>query len=256
MILTDTHSHLFLKQFDNDRRETIEKAISENVSRIFLPNVDISTIEPLMSVCKEFPENCFPLMGLHPTSVNENYRQELDVIEKQLAKNKFYGIGEIGIDLYWDKTFLEQQKEVFIKQIEWAKEMELPIIIHCRNSFDEIVEIMDKQIDDKLFGIFHSFTGNIKQAQKIMEWKNFKIGIGGIVTFKNAGLDKTVKEIPLSNILLETDSPYLTPIPFRGKRNESSYLVYIAKKIAEIHNTSLEEVARITTENANNIFMR
>jgi TatD DNase family protein len=253
MQLIDTHTHLFLPEFDADRDQVIANARKNGVEKVLLPNVDNSTTEPLLSLVDKYPDFCFPMMGLHPTSVNQNYKEELKIVENWLSKRKFYAIGEIGIDLYWDKTFKDEQEEAFKYQIELAKKYNLPIIIHARESFDEIFKIMDEVNDDKLNGIFHAFTGNDIQAERIVEW-GFKIGIGGIVTFKNSGLDKVVYNIDINHIVLETDSPYLAPVPKRGKRNESAYIVHIAKKIAEIKNISLEEVAKISTNNAKQLF--
>jgi TatD DNase family protein len=253
MQFIDTHTHLFLPEFDTDRDQVIDNAKENGVEKVLLPNVDKSTIEPLLSLVDTYPEFCYPMMGLHPTSVNENYKEELKTVENWLDKRKFYAIGEIGIDLYWDKTFKAEQEEAFRYQIELAKKHDLPIIIHARESFDEIFEIMDEVKDKKLKGIFHAFTGNDFHAERIVEW-GFKIGIGGIVTFKNSGLDKVVNNIDINHIVLETDSPYLAPVPKRGKRNESAYIINIAKKIAEIKDISLEEVATISTKNAKQLF--
>ncbi len=253
MQLIDTHTHLFLPEFDSDRNQVIDNARENGIERVLLPNVDSSTIEPLLSLVNKYPDFCFPMMGLHPTSVKENFREELNKVEDWLNKRKFYAIGEIGIDLYWDKTFKNEQEEAFRYQIDLAKKYNLPIIIHARESFDEIFRIMNEVIDDKLKGVFHAFTGNDNQAERIIEW-GFKMGIGGIVTFKNSGLDKVVNNIDINHIVLETDAPYLAPVPKRGKRNESAYIVHIAKKIAEIKNISLEEVATITTNNAKQLF--
>ncbi|MBN1253556.1 MAG: TatD family hydrolase [Bacteroidales bacterium] len=253
-MLIDTHTHLFLDAFDSDIEEVINSAIGNNVEKFFLPNIDSSTIERLLNISKKYPNNCYPLIGLHPTSVKENYKQEIDTIEYWLTKEKFYAIGEIGIDLYWDKTFEHQQEDAFKIQIEIAKKHSLPIIIHARESFNEIFSIIDQLNDEKLTGIFHSFTGNKEQAEKIINYGGFKIGINGIVTFKNSELANIVKQIGIEHILLETDSPYLAPHPKRGRRNESSFLIYTAKKIAELYNISIDELADVTTENAKQIF--
>lgn len=253
MQLIDTHTHLFLPEFDSDRDQVILSAKENGIEKILLPNVDILTIEPLLNLVDKYPDFCFPMMGLHPTSVNKNFKQELKTVENWLKQRSFSAIGEIGIDLYWDKTFQSEQEEAFRCQIELAKKYDLPIIIHARESFNEIFKIMDEVNDDKLKGVFHAFTGNEIQAEKIVEW-GFKIGIGGIVTFKNSGLDKVVNNIDINHIVLETDSPYLAPVPKRGKRNESAYIIYIAEKIAEIKNITLEEVAAITTNSAKQVF--
>ena len=250
----DTHTHLFLKEFDEDIENVISEAIKNKVEKFFLPNIDSSTIESLLNLTKKYPNNCYPLIGLHPTSVKENYIEEIKIVENWLKKEKFYAIGEIGIDLYWDKTFKDQQEDAFRIQIEIAKNNKLPIIIHSRESFDEIFLVIDELNDENLTGIFHSFTGNLDQAKKIINYRGFKIGINGIVSFKNSKLGDTVKEIGLEHLLLETDSPYLAPHPKRGRRNESSYLIYTAQKIAELYNVSLEELAEITSKNAKEIF--
>ena len=253
MFLTDTHTHLYLKEFNDDRREIIERALEQDVKAMLLPNIDSSSINDMLKLSKQFPNNCFPMMGLHPTSVKENYLEELDQVEFWLAKEKFYAIGEIGIDLYWDKTFQKDQEIAFTKQIELAKKYQLPIVIHMRDSFDEVYEIVKKYTSPELTGVFHCFTGTIEQAKKIIEL-NFLLGIGGVVTFKNSSLDKVVEKVDIKYLLLETDAPFLTPMPFRGKRNESAYTRLVARKIAEIKNISLEEVAEITTSNAKQLF--
>lgn len=259
MILTDTHTHLYSEEFNADRVQVVERAIAAGVTRFFLPNIDSTSIGALFELCEKFPENCFPMMGLHPTSVKENFEEELEIVRTYLEGRfraqaiKFYAVGEIGIDLYWDKTFFSQQQLAFDTQIKWAKEFSLPIVIHSRNSFDEIVEILEKHTDDKLRGIFHCFSGTKEQAEKAISL-GFKLGIGGVLTYKNSGLDKAITDIDLKHLVLETDSPYLTPTPHRGKRNESGYITLVAQKLAEIKNISLEEVAEITTANSKNIF--
>ncbi|MBE7441567.1 MAG: TatD family hydrolase [Flavobacteriales bacterium] len=254
MILTDTHSHLYSEQFNDDRTAMVQRAIDCGVSRLFLPNIDSSSIEGMLVLQKQFPENCFAMMGLHPTSVNENYLIELKNIETQLNQQKFCAIGEIGIDLYWDKTFLTQQQEAFKTQINWAKERNLPFVIHCRDSFNEIFEILDEMKDDNMRGIFHCFTGNLEQAKKIIAYGGFKLGIGGVVTFKNSGLEEVLKNIAITNLVLETDSPYLAPVPYRGKRNESSYIVNVAEKLSDIYQIPIEKIAEITTQNSIEVF--
>ena len=253
MFLTDTHTHLYLDEFNADQAEVIERAMEQDVRSMLLPNIDSSSIDGMMQLCGQYPNNCFPMMGLHPTSVKENYKKEMDLVEDWLKKEKFYAIGETGIDLYWDKTFQKEQEIAFSQQIELAKKYQLPIVIHMRNSFDEVYDIVKKHASSELTGVFHCFTGNREEAEKIINL-NFNLGIGGVVTFKNSGLDKVVENINMKHILLETDSPFLTPMPFRGKRNESSYTRLVAKKIAEIKNSSIEEVAEITTSNANHLF--
>ncbi len=254
MVLTDTHTHLYSSQFDEDRTEVIQSAIDKGISRLFLPNIDSAYIERMLSLEEQFPQNCFPMIGLHPCSVKDNYKEELAIVEEWLNKRIFCAVGEIGIDLYWDKSTLVIQQEAFKTQINWAKEHNLPFVIHCRDAFDEIFEILDELNDDKMRGIFHCFTGNIEQAQRIINYGGFKLGIGGVVTFKNGGLDKVVEQIEMKHIVLETDSPYLTPMPYRGKRNESSYLINIANRISDLHQISIEEVAKITTVNSKEVF--
>lgn len=254
MILTDTHTHLYSKEFDAERTILIQKAIDSGITRMFMPNVDSDSIPGMFLVEKQFPENCFAMMGLHPCSVAANYQQELQVVENWLSQRKFVAIGEIGIDLYWDKTFIAQQQEAFRMQIQLAKKYDLPYVIHARNSFDEVMEIVTEFKNDPLRAIFHCFSGTVAQAEEVVAMKNFKLGIGGVVTFKNSGLDKVVEAIDLKNLVLETDAPYLAPVPFRGKTNHPEYLVLIAKKIAEIKNISLEEVVEVTTQNSIDVF--
>ena len=254
-MLIDTHTHLYLPQFDEDRKEVIEKAKQLGVTKFFLPNIDSSSIGPMMSMERDYPESCFPMMGLHPCSVKENYEQELDVVKKWLFERPFSAVGEIGIDLYWDKTFFEEQKTAFLRQVEWAKELGRPIVIHSRESIDIIIELLQKVNDDRLRGIFHCFTGNVEQAQSIMDM-GFYLGIGGVITFKNGGLDKTAEHLPLDKLVLETDSPYLSPTPFRGKRNESAYVKLVAERLAAVKGLDFEEVAVATTANAEKIFAK
>lgn len=253
MILTDTHTHLYSEQFDNDRVEVIQRAIDNNIKRFFIPAIDSTYYQAMFELEKQYPESVFLMAGLHPTHVKENYKEELAIVKKLLTERKFYAIGEIGIDLYWDKSFLQQQQDAFKEQISWAKENNLPIVIHCRDAFDEIFEILKEVKDDKLYGIFHCFTGNISQAKQAISY-GMKLGIGGVVTFKNGKIDQFLNEIPLKHIVLETDSPYLAPTPFRGKRNESSYLVNIVEKLSIIYNLSTKEIAKITTKNSKDIF--
>ena len=252
-MLIDTHSHLYLKEFDTDRKEVVENAVKADIQKIILPNIDSSSVDGMMEMLQTFPDICYPLMGLHPTSVQSNYKEELRNVEKWLKKYKFCGIGEIGIDLYWDKTYKKEQIEAFRHQIDLSIKYQLPIVIHSRDSLNEIFEVLDDYQNSNLNGIFHCFPGNVAQAQKAISL-GFFIGIGGIVTFKNSGLDKIVSQLSPENIVLETDSPYLAPAPYRGKRNESAYIKIIAQKIAEILNVDYEEIAEITTKNAMTIF--
>ena len=253
MQFIDTHSHLYLPEFDKNRDEVINRAIREGINKICLPNIDIRSIKPMMDLVNKYPDFCFPMIGLHPTSVRKNYRDVLKKVQEYLLKENFIAIGEIGIDLYWDKTCKEEQKKAFREQITLAIDNHLPVVIHIRESFDEVFQILDDFKPDYPKGIFHSFTGNLYQANRAIAM-GFKLGIGGIVTFKNSGLDKVVKDIDPKHIVLETDSPYLAPVPKRGKRNESSYLVFTAQKIAELHNITIEKIAEITTQNALKIF--
>jgi TatD DNase family protein len=254
MIITDTHTHLYSNEFDKDRAEMIQRAIDAGVLRFFIPAIDSAFTQSMYDLEKAYPQNIFLMMGLHPTQVKDNYLKELQHIEEELAKRKFYAVGEIGIDLYWDKTHLPQQQDAFRKQIQLAKHYRLPIVIHCREAFDEIFEILEEEKSADLFGIFHCFSGTYEQALRAISY-NMKLGIGGVVTFKNGKIDQFLNQIDLKHIVLETDSPYLAPVPFRGKRNESSYLVNVVDKLAEIYNLSKEEIAQITTENSKEIFM-
>lgn len=253
VILIDTHTHLFLPEFKDDRSRVVSDAIEKGIAKFLLPNVDDSSMDSMLTLADEFPGICLPMIGLHPTSVDKHYKTKMALVRKKMGTRKFWGIGETGIDLYWNDTFLEQQLEAFKEQVSMAKEYHLPLVIHARNSFPEIFEVLDRENDDSLQGVFHAFTGNVKQARRIIDY-GFKIGIGGIVTFKNAGLDTIVKDIALEHIILETDAPYLAPVPKRGKRNEPAYLKYTAEKLAEIHGQSLELIADITTRNAATLF--
>ena len=253
MILTDTHSHLYDNKFAKDRLEMISRAFEENVKRIFIPNIDQHTVNGMMDIVAAHPQKCFPMMGLHPCHVKEDFKVELAVLKTHLDADGFRAVGEIGMDLYWDKTFVEEQKEAFRIQIHWAKEKGLPIAIHCRDAFDEIFEILEDEKDELLSGVFHCFTGTLEQAHQAIDL-NFYLGIGGVVTFKNAGLDVVVKDIDLKHLVLETDSPYLAPCPNRGKRNESSYLNHIAQKVADLHQIPIERLAQITTDNSVKLF--
>jgi len=249
----DSHTHLYLDAFDEDRDQMIQRALEAGVNRLLLPNIDSQTIAAVFSLARNFPSHCFPMMGLHPTSVKENYLEELKLIEKQLDPEKIIAIGETGIDLYWDKSFLPQQEEVFHTQIGWAQDLDLPLVIHARDSFPEIFKALDRAGGPGLRGVFHSFTGTLEDLKRALSY-DFMIGINGIVTFKNSGLAEVVESIPLERILLETDAPFLAPHPYRGRRNESSYLIQIAAKVADIYDLNLEELARITTANAEKLF--
>ena len=253
MIFTDTHTHLYASEFDLDRTQSIENAIKKGVSRFFIPSIDSKYTQKMYDLEAQFPENVFLMMGLHPCYVKENFEEELMHVEKQLATRKFAAIGEIGIDLYWDKSTLGIQKIAFQRQIQLAKKYNLPINIHCRDAFDEIFEVLELEKSPQLFGIFHCFTGNNEQALQAISY-NMKLGIGGVVTFKNGKIDQFLNQIDTKHIVLETDAPYLAPVPFRGKRNESSYTILIAEKLAQIYNISVAEIAEITTRNSKEIF--
>jgi len=253
MIFTDTHTHLNSEQFDEDRSSMINRAIKAGVTKLFIPSVDSEYTESMFKVSEEFPENIYLMMGVHPTHIKEDYKKELKIAREWLETGKFVAVGEIGIDLYWDDTYIEQQKHAFKTQVQWAKELGLPINIHCRNAFNEVFEILEEEKSDQLYGIFHCFTGSLEDAKKAIGY-NLKLGIGGVATFKNGKIDQFLAEIPLEHIVLETDAPYLAPKPFRGKRNESVYVVNVAEKLAQIYDTSLEEIAKITTENSKAVF--
>lgn len=253
MIITDTHTHLYSDAFDEDRNDMIERALKANVSRFFIPAIDSSHTEAMLQLETDYPDHMFLMMGLHPTSVKENYKKELLHVEDMLSNRHFYAVGEIGIDLYWDTSTLEIQKIAFKQQIQLAKLHQLPIVIHCREAFDEIFEVLDTEKDDQLFGVFHCFTGTLEQAYKAISY-NMKLGIGGVATFKNGKIDQFLNQIDLKHIVLETDSPYLAPKPYRGKRNESSYVTKVLEKLSEIYNVSEEKIAEITTQNSKDIF--
>ncbi len=253
MILTDTHTHLYSEEFNADRDVLIKSAIGKGISRFFLPNIDNSSIEAMLELEKNYPDNCFPMMGLHPCSVNESWEAELAKVEHWLENRKFAAIGEMGIDLFWDKTFVEEQKKVFLRQVELANVYKLPIVIHSRDSFEMIYELLVEHPKQEPHGIFHCFTGTEDQAERAIRM-GFYLGIGGVVSFKNSGLDKVVERISLDHIVLETDAPYLAPTPYRGKRNLPEYLALVAEKVAAIKNCSIGEIAQITTANSKKIF--
>ena len=253
MIFTDTHSHIYSDAYAEDQDQMMLRALEAGVKRIFVPAIDSETLKDMYAVQAAYPEQVFLMMGLHPTHVKENFKEELEIVVSELNNKKFYAVGEIGMDLYWDKTFKTQQQEAFEFQIELALKHQLPINIHCREAFDETFEVLERYKNKSLSGIFHCFTGDKKQALQAIDC-GMKLGIGGVVTFKNGKIDQFLNEIPLNHIVLETDAPYLAPTPFRGKRNESSYIIQVAEKLATIYNTSLEEIAKITTENSKQIF--
>ena len=255
MKFIDTHTHLFASEFNDDIDIVVQNAIGNGVSKMLLPNIDSTTTNSMLQLCNKYPQHCFPMIGLHPCSVKKgNIEKEILHVEKMLNKNNFIAIGEIGLDLYWDKSSLSYQKIAFESQIKLAKKYQLPIVIHVRDSFNEAIEIVEKLNNENLSGVFHCFTGNIQEAERIINLQNFYLGIGGVVTFKNGGINKIINQISLDNIILETDSPYLTPTPFRGKRNESKYLVNIAQKMSEIYEIDINEIANKTSSNAINLF--
>lgn len=253
MLLTDTHTHQYYEKDLQKRAEQMQRCFDAGVERLFLPNVDVASIAMIDELVSAYPDNCFAMAGLHPCDVKEDYLEMLSQMYATIASREIYAIGEIGIDLYWDKTTLGIQQDAFKKQIAWAEQLDLPFVIHCREAFDEVFEVLEETKHDRMRGIFHCFTGNVEQAKRAIDL-GFYLGIGGVVTYKKAGLDLVLSEIPLNHIVLETDAPYLAPVPFRGKPNESSYLVHVAQKVADIYVLDLEEVARITTENSRKIF--
>ena len=254
MNFIDTHTHLYLSEFDIDRSEMVQRSIDHHVNKCILPNIDSTSIPLINKMREEFPNFSYKAMGLHPTSVKEDFQDELNIVYDELKKGDSIAVGEMGIDLYWDKSFYEQQKEAFRIQVKWAKELNLPLIIHSRDSFNEIFELMDEVWDENLQGVFHCFSGNSEQAERIVNDYKFKLGIGGVLTFKNSKLDEALSGIEIEHIILETDAPFLSPVPYRGKRNESSYIPFIAQKISEINSISVEEVSDITTKNAQELF--
>lgn len=252
MHLIDTHCHLFLPEFDSDRDEIIQRALKNKVEGFVLPNVDSSTIPALEKLHQDYPAFSFPLMGLHPTSVEEDYKKELDVVGDWLSSHKAFGIGEIGMDLYWDKTFIQEQEDALLVQLHWAQERDLPVVIHTRNSFHETIAVI-KKAGGIHKGIFHCFTGTLEEARQVIDL-GFHLGIGGVLTFKNSGLEQVIKEIDPKFLVLETDAPYLAPVPKRGKRNEPAYLAYTASKLADALKVHKDEIASITSSNARKIF--
>lgn len=255
MRLIDTHSHLFLEEFSEDLPQVIDRARAAGITHIFMPNIDSTTIDSMLSVCNTYKGYCFPMIGLHPTSVNAGYETELEFLTRELkSSNEYIAIGEVGMDLYWDKTFLKEQQIVLDKQINWALEYDLPVVIHCRDAFDYIYKVLEPYKNTSLKGIFHSFTGSDEEAARVLEFSGFLIGINGVVTFKKSHLPEVLAKIPLEKIVLETDSPYLTPVPNRGKRNESAYVKDTLMKVSEIYRMSPEAVGNVTSENALKVF--
>lgn len=253
--LTDTHTHMFSEEFDQDRREAMERARAAGVTRLLMPNIDSSTLGRLLDTCREYEGFCYPMAGLHPTSVNASFEDELAVVERELkSSEKYIAVGEIGLDYYWDRTFEKEQKECFVRQVQWAVEYDLPVVIHCRDAFEDMVSLLTPYRDTSLRGVFHSFTGTEQEAGKLLEFSNFYIGINGVVTFKNTTLREVLTKIPLKKLLLETDSPYLSPAPNRGKRNESSYIRYVAETLSRVYRVTFEEVCEVTEQNAIKLF--
>ena len=251
---TDTHTHIYLKDFDEDRKQIIKECLDSGVNKLLLPNIDKSSIADVIKTCELYKDICYPMVGLHPCYVKDAYKNDLNYLKPIIKTIDTIAIGEIGIDLYWDKSNLENQREAFKTQINWAKEFKLPIVIHARDSYNEIFEVLDQLNDENLKGVFHCFSSTLEDADRILNYGGFKLGIGGVVTFKNSGLDKVVKNVDIKNIVLETDSPYLTPTPFRGTRNKSSYIPIIANKLSDIYEISSEEIGNITSKNAKEIF--
>ena len=255
MIITDTHTHLYSEQFDDDRVEVIERALAAGITRFFIPAIDSSYTNAMYALEASYPNHMFLMTGVHPCHVKADYLEELAHVKEQLNSREFVAIGEIGIDLYWDQSTLKPQQEVFRLQIQLAKQYKLPIVIHCRDAFDEVFQVLEEEKGPELFGIFHCFTGTLEQAQKAISY-NMKLGIGGVATFKNGKIDQFLNQISLGHIVLETDAPYLSPVPFRGKRNESSYILNVLEKLSEIYAVSSDEIALITTENSKSIFKK
>jgi len=253
MLFVDTHAHLYAKQFEEDQAEMLQRSFDQKIERICLPNIDSTSIKAMLDLESAYPQQCFAMMGLHPCSVKENYKEELATVKEWLDRRSFCAVGEIGIDLYWDKSFFAQQKEAFIQQIQWAKDLNLPIVIHAREATDIIIDIIRQEKAANLRGIFHCFGGSVEQAKTIIDL-GFYLGIGGVLTFKKSGLDQVLVDVPLERLVLETDAPYLAPSPFRGKRNESAYIRRVADRLAEVKNIDLAEVAEVTTRNAAEIF--
>ena len=255
MHFIDTHTHLFSDSFNEDRTEVVTRAINAGVQTLLLPNIDLESIEPMHDLVAQFPNQCFPMMGLHPGSVEGDWENALEIIKGHLfSERKYCAVGEIGMDLYWDKTFINEQREAFQQQVQWAKALKLPIVIHAREAFDEIFEVLDVLNDDSLSGVFHCFTGTLEQAHRALDYGQFKLGIGGVLTYKKSGLDEVLSQFPLDCMILETDSPYLPPVPHRGKRNESAYLLHVAERLAEVKNVTLKQVEEITSQNARSLF--
>ncbi|PWI33044.1 hydrolase TatD [Vibrio albus] len=251
--MIDTHAHLYNHRFDSDRDEVVQRALELGINKILMPNIDLDSIQPMLEVEAQYPDICHSMMGLHPCDVNADYKTTLNTIHSWFAKHKFIAVGEIGIDLYWDKTYFEQQKEAFITQLNWAKEMDLPVVIHTRDSIEQTLPLIRQEQNGQLKGVFHCFGGSVEEAKAITDL-GFHLGLGGVTTFKNGGMDKVLPHLDMQTIILETDCPYLTPAPHRGKRNEPAYTALVQQRIAELKKISPEEVDRVTTENAKTLF--
>lgn len=254
MKLIDTHNHLYLEEFDPEQDALVDAALKSGIDMLLLPNVDLTTIDRMHDLCDRFPDFAYPMMGLHPTSVNENYAEALKKTESYLGKRSYCAIGEIGIDLYWDKTYLKEQKIVFEEQLKWSIDLDLPVAIHTRDAYPEVLESIHKVGADKLRGVFHSFTGTVTDLEEIKKLKKFKLGINGVITFKNSKLSETILSTDINNIVLETDAPYLAPVPYRGKRNEPVYIWKTAEKVADTYGLTLGETVEITRKNALDLF--
>ena len=253
-MFVDTHCHLYSAQFDVDRAAMVRRALDAGVTRMYLPNIDLESVSPMLALAEAFPEHCLPMMGLHPCHVGEYPAKDLTEVERELHTGRYHAVGEIGIDLYWDKTWLAQQREAFRLQVLWAKELDLPVVIHCRESFDEVIAIVEAENGPDLRGVFHCFTGTAEQARRVVALGDFLLGIGGVITYPKGGLFETMQEVGPEHCVLETDAPYLSPVPHRGKRNESSYIPHIAAKLAEATGCTVAQIAGITTANADRLF--
>lgn len=253
-VYIDTHAHLYHTQFDGDRRDMLQRAMDAGLQRLYLPNIDSGSVKVLHAMADEWPDLCRPMMGLHPCSVGEDPSRDLAEMERLLATGRYWGVGEIGIDLYWDKTHLKQQQDAFRTQVRWAKQLSLPVAIHCRESFDEVIAIVEAEKDATLRGVFHCFTGSPEQARRVIALGGFFLGIGGVVTYAKSGLAQTMAEVGIDRCVLETDAPYLSPVPHRGKRNESAYIPIVAQALASATGRAVEEVAQVTTTNAIELF--
>jgi TatD DNase family protein len=253
-MFVDTHAHLYHKQFAADQDEMVQRALDAGVTKLYLPNIDLESVEPMHALVDRHPDICFPMMGLHPGSVGADPQRDLKEVERRLHTGRYHAVGEIGIDLYWDKTYVDQQKEVFRQQVRWAKELRLPIVIHSRESFNEVYSIVEDENDNELRGVFHCFTGSVEQARLVAELGGFYLGIGGVITYPKGGVAEVMSVVGADDCVLETDAPYLSPVPYRGKRNESAYIPYIAARLAEVTGNSVDDIAAITTRNADRLF--